>query len=80
MTKNLVPRVIGYIKFDKYNHPYAVLETAFDENGAAWKAGTPFYDLVEPYKAQSVQKEVVVTSFGPGERTAFKRGHIAPGE
>jgi len=36
-------RVIGHIKIDICNHPFAVLETAYDEHGRGWADGATIY-------------------------------------
>lgn len=45
------PRRVGEIRIDSKHHPYAVLETAYDDHGCGWKHKTPIY--AAPVAAQA---------------------------
>lgn len=55
------PRQIGKIVLDDHQHPYAVLETGYDDQGNQWAEGTAIYAI--PVAAQPVVTEEMVGRF-----------------
>lgn len=60
-TAEPVGRAVGKIRFQVNEHPYALLDTAYDENGNVWKDGTKLY--AAPVQEQPAQPDGYADAF-----------------